>query len=196
MNLAEEFICPVCLILARNLIFSCKFGHLICGFCTQKLVQKSCPVCRSKPLSRNQLAERLASKCFGTTLIFCRYSLLGCKEAAFGLDGVLTHELSCSFKKDGRTIEERNRIVCSCVLCTGVNLGDSPVGEPTLTCRFYFLWADLLSAKKCCCKSRTACQFERTVSCSCFKCSDSDKVYWSDYTPCKHSSPCLGDDKH
>lgn len=197
MNLAEEFICPVCLITCRHFIYTCKFGHVVCGQCIIRLENKTCPICRSRPLFRNQLAERLASKCFGTELIYCRYSILGCKSSAFGLERILGHELDCGYKCDGRTAEQRSRLVCSCVLCTGESSGSDPKGEPTITCRYLFLWKELLSSKKkCCCRLSTSCQFNRTKACPCFTCAPKDTPYWSSYAPCRHETPCLGVDCH
>ena len=185
MNLAEEFICPVCFLTPRNFIFTCKYGHAVCGACKCKLVKQSCPVCRATTLIRNQFAERLASKCFDTSLIYCRYSVFGCKETAFGLEHILTHELSCKFKGN----LHRDELICLCVLCTGISTKDT-TGEPTNSCKYSFLWLQMMRfCENSLCREGVSCKYKFISTCVCYKCSGG--VYWEHYMPCLHRSPIL-----
>lgn len=174
----------------RLTIFTCSKGHLICGACEKQLVIRWCPTCRDENIAQNRFVERLAAKLFETSLLFCRYSLFGCKKTSFGLDSIVLHEGECKFKREDK-LDPKSRLACKCQLCEEKSVGKYN-SEPTLTCRFAFLWHEMITGDPCCCTKSTACSFANHNSCLCYRCSkDKSGPYWLEYVSCSHSSPCL-----
>ncbi len=67
-EIRDELECTICLDLSASPIYTCKNGHVICGICFDKKIEK-CPSCQASPLEICPFAERLSRKVTKFTLL-------------------------------------------------------------------------------------------------------------------------------
>uniref|UniRef100_A0A1J3F335 RING-type E3 ubiquitin transferase n=1 Tax=Noccaea caerulescens TaxID=107243 RepID=A0A1J3F335_NOCCA len=92
--------CPTCCEPLKKPIYQCSNGHLACSSCVTKLSNR-CPFCRSHI---GDIRCRAMEKIIETSVVSCRNSVYGCKEATTYGNQSSSHEKLCAY------------VPCSCPL--------------------------------------------------------------------------------
>lgn len=96
--------CPICVMLAPDMVCLCPNGHTVCHSCAMELWNRNlifhCPVCRSPMLTDLMASSVTAVKVAEVTAMVrlaCAYRQFGCNELYLVRD-VTEHELVCAYK--------------------------------------------------------------------------------------------------
>merc|ERR1719228_3203404 len=90
----EEFRCPVCLQIPRQVpIPCCPRGHIVCSNCLPNLPNNSCPTCRTR--MRGNVSSAVGSYVMRMDHP-CKFSLSGCPIKQ-NLWSIFQHEEKCLF---------------------------------------------------------------------------------------------------
>ena len=93
-SIADEFECPVCLLIPREIpIPACSVGHIVCKKCRVNVT--NCPTCRKRMPKdgTNSLANKLIERIPHP----CKYRQLGC-QIKNSLKEIIEHENRCLYK--------------------------------------------------------------------------------------------------
>lgn len=92
--------CAHCSVLPRTHmhIYQCDDAHILCGDCYMRAYSNfPCPHCRTRPLKRDLLSEKMARLAGGHHQTICRYQHNGCITQDF-LGNMPKHERECIFQ--------------------------------------------------------------------------------------------------